>query len=120
PEFHPVPGAPDGIQAFGEDNDGALLFGTRNGIRRFVEGKAEPYPLPGTAQQFQAYRLLRDREGGLWIGTPDRGLVHVHQGRTDVFAQSDGLSGNLVLDLFEDREGSIWLATVNGLDRFRV
>jgi ligand-binding sensor domain-containing protein len=64
-------------------------------------------------------RLLRDRDGGLWIGTQDRGIVHVHQGRTDVFALSEGLSGENVFALFEDREGNIWVATSNGLDRFR-
>src|SRR5262249_15233815 len=51
--------------------------------------------------------------------TADRGLVHVHRGRTDVFAQSDGLSGETVSALFEDREGNIWVATTDGLDRFR-
>ena len=33
--------------------------------------------------------------------------------------RSDGLSDELVENLFEDREGNIWMATGNGLDRFR-
>jgi len=49
----------------------------------------------------------------------DRGVVHVHQGRTDVFASADGLSGDYVTSLFEDREGNLWVATHDGLDRFR-
>ena len=36
-----------------------------------------------------------------------------------MFAQSDGLSGEYIASLFEDREGNIWVATINGLDRFR-
>ncbi len=64
-------------------------------------------------------KLLRDRDGGLWIGTHERGLIHVHQGRTDVFTKSDGLSGDISGSLFEDREGNVWVATVGGLDRFR-
>jgi signal transduction histidine kinase len=63
--------------------------------------------------------ILRDRDGGLWIGTTDRGLVHMHQGRMDVLERSDGLSGDFVERLFEDREGDIWVATLDGLDRFR-
>ena len=35
------------------------------------------------------------------------------------FRRSDGLSGDFVIRLFEDREGNIWVATVDGLDRFR-
>src|SRR5208283_1701886 len=33
--------------------------------------------------------------------------------------KSDGLSGDIIKSLFEDREGSIWVATSGGLDRFR-
>lgn len=37
----------------------------------------------------------------------------------DVLAQTDGLSGDYIFKLFEDREGNIWVPTLNGLDRFR-
>jgi signal transduction histidine kinase/ligand-binding sensor domain-containing protein len=100
------------------DNGGGLLVATENGIRQLVDGKATAYRVPGYGQ-FALRSLFRDRDGGMWIGTADRGLLHVHQGRTDVFAQSDGLSGDNILNLFEDREGNIWAATLNGLDRFR-
>jgi len=103
-----------------ESDDGALLIATEGGIRRLVDEKTEAYSVPGTAPQpLKALRMFRDRNGGLWIGTTDRGLLHVHQGRTNVFAQSDGLSGDYINKFFEDREGNIWVATVNGLDRFR-
>src|SRR4029453_9029212 len=92
PTFYPLPGEADGIQGFDEDEDGALLIGTRGGIRRFVDGKTEAYRLPGQVREFYAVRMLRDRDGGLWLGTRDRGLVHLHQGRTDVFTQSEGLT----------------------------
>src|SRR5262249_32497471 len=39
---------------------------------------------------------------------------------TDVFRRSDGLSGDIVTRLFEDREGNIWIATTEGVDRFRT
>jgi signal transduction histidine kinase/ligand-binding sensor domain-containing protein len=103
-----------------EGDQGALLIAMNGGIRRLVDRKVEAYPLPGVGRQFDPTSLLRDRDGGLWIGTLDRGLVHVHhQGRTDSFAQSDGLSSDAIARLFEDREGNIWVATNDGLDRFR-
>ena len=52
-------------------------------------------------------------------GTNQRGLIHVHHGRADVFTKEDGLSGNIIAGLFEDREGDIWVSTSGGLDRFR-
>jgi signal transduction histidine kinase/ligand-binding sensor domain-containing protein len=113
----PVP-VPE-ILALIEDSNGTLLMAMDDGVRKFVNGKTVVYPLLDTGPQFGATGLLRDRDGGLWIGTSDRGLVHVHQGKTDLFAQSDGLSGDDIQSLFEDREGNIWVATAGGIDRFR-
>jgi ligand-binding sensor domain-containing protein/signal transduction histidine kinase len=119
PKFYPLAGEPDGIQCLGEDNDGTLLVGWSGGLHRFNDGKTVPYPIPGRAGPIRARRLLRDRDGGLWIGTLNQGLVHVHHNRTDVYGLSDGLSGESGNRLFEDREGNIWVATGSGLDRFR-
>ena len=119
PEFYPAAGPGMGIQGLAEGDDGALLFGPRTGIRRLVETKIEPYSIPNSTQHFTVSRLLRDRDGNLWIGTSDAGLAHVHKGRTDVFSQADGLSDDYVATLFEDREGSLWIGTKGGLDRFR-
>lgn len=119
PKFYSLPNEPNGVWAIGEDINGTLLVGWKGGIQRFVDGKTEAYPLQGTLPQFKAKRILRDRDGSLWIATSGRGLLHVHHGRTDVFAQSDGLSDDFVAALLEDHEGNIWVATVNGLDRFR-
>jgi ligand-binding sensor domain-containing protein len=101
-----------------EGDDGALLIVLRDGIRQLVDGKAKAYQLSGVGQ-LQPTRLLRDQNGGLWIGTAGRGILHVHQGRTDLFARPDGLSSDFIQGFFEDREGSIWVATSEGLDRFR-
>jgi len=116
PRFYTMP---ETVQSLAEDDSGALLIATLGGIKRLVDGKLGAYQLPGFAGQFSASRVLRDRDGGLWIGTFDRGLIHVHHGRTDVFTQSNGLSGDAITSLFEDREGNIWVATADGLDRFR-
>ena len=65
-------------------------------------------------------QLLRlSRNGGLWIGT-DRGLIHIHHGRADVFSQADGLSVIFIWSLFEDREGNVLgRLPAGGLDRFQ-
>ena len=118
PKFYPLPGELDGIQCFGEDIDGTILVGWNGGIHRFIDGKTEPYPIVGVGQ-IRPRRILRDRDGSLWIGTFNAGVVHVHQGKTDVFGLSQGLSGQGANVLFEDREGIMWVASGNGLDRFR-
>ncbi len=116
PKFYPMP---DLVEALIEGDDGKLLIDVRSGIKQLVQGKSEVFPLPGAGRELRPLRMLRDRDGNLWIGTVGQGLLRVYQGRTDQFTQSDGLSSNNVLALSEDREGNIWVVTTNGLDRFR-
>jgi signal transduction histidine kinase/ligand-binding sensor domain-containing protein len=109
------------VLAFAEDSQGGLTlaFGP-DGLRRFVSGGAVEHPqwIPKSVRG-AVYRLLKDRDAALWIGVFNGGLVHIHEGRTDLFAQLDGLSGNAINALFQDREGNVWVATSEGLDRFR-
>jgi signal transduction histidine kinase/streptogramin lyase len=99
-------------------NHGTLLISNSTGLHRVVGETFEAYHLPELAGLSSIERILLDRDGGLWLGTFRDGLLHVHHGRVDRFTRSDGLSGNSVTDLFEDREGNIWVATNEGLDRF--
>jgi len=115
-----LPGILDSLQALSESAPGTMVVARPAGLARIAEDRVVPYPLPGTSIKLSPTALLRDREGALWIGTRDRGLLHVHRGRTDAFTRADGLSGDWVGRLFEDREGNIWVTTLDGLDRFRA
>ena len=108
--------------------DGRLLIAVYGaGLMQLAGDTLESYPIRGAIstngllqnRDVNSNRLLQDREGGLWIGTVERGLIHVHHGRTDVFTRSNGLSGDVILSLFEDGEGNVWVTTTGGLDRFR-
>jgi signal transduction histidine kinase/ligand-binding sensor domain-containing protein len=114
---YPIPGPAASIPALIEGDNGALWIAMRGGINHFDDDKIQPHPL--WEGQFNPYALLRDRDGGIWIGTFGQGLLHVHQGRTDHFGTADGLSSDTIAALFEDREGNIWTASNDGLDRFR-
>ena len=108
--------------------DGRLLMALHGaGLMQLAGDKVEAYPIRDAVNRnrlladhdVNANKLLRDRDGGLWIGTVDRGLIHLRDGRADLFRRSDGLSGDVILSLFEDREGNVWVASTGGLDRFR-
>ena len=119
PRLYPMPDPAQRIYALAESDDGGILIAKHSGVTKLRNGKTEAYPLPA-GLQFQPHRLLRDRNGGLWIGAlVDSGLLHIHEGKADLFTTANGLSGASVTAIFEDREGSIWVATVDGLDRFR-
>jgi signal transduction histidine kinase/ligand-binding sensor domain-containing protein len=118
-KFYSSPGE-SRFDALAEDGNGALLFAQGGAIRRLVDGRVEVlYRLPAATREFHVRKMLRDRDGGLWVGTTGSGLVHIHQGRTEMFTRTDGLSGEDITAMFEDRDGNIWVGNFNGLDRFR-
>lgn len=87
------------------------MFAFRNGrFRRF--DAANVGGLKPTA-------ILLDRDGTLWIGTQDQGLVRIRGASVERFGRINGLSSDFVGQLLEDREGNIWVGTPAGLDRFR-
>jgi signal transduction histidine kinase/ligand-binding sensor domain-containing protein len=87
---------------------------------------------PLTEVRVGASCVLFDREGSLWIGSGGDGLRRVADPKriaghriaqfgpeAEKFTAKDGLSGDYVRSVLEDREGNIWWGTLHGLDRFR-
>ena len=77
-----------------------------------------------------AYKMLFDRDGSLWLANnevtriryPEQletGKFKLGDSRIESFKEKDGLSGNWAVVIFEDHEGTIWVGTLQGLDRFR-
>lgn len=94
--------------------------GSGLGLEEIVNGDFRPVRLPGfDGSRVQATSLLRDRQGSLWIGTSNDGLYRLNGSHVERYRRSDGLSGDAVNQIFEDREGVIWVATSHGIDNFR-
>ncbi len=102
-----------------DGGNGSVLVAFNREIEQLTGGALKVYPVHADGSLLKPTSLLSDRHGGLWIGTQDRGLLHMRQGEIDRFTRAEGLSGDIVSDLFEDREGNVWAGTFNGLDRFR-
>ena len=119
-----LPGPPKLVQkkalrssVMSEDSVGALLYAEAGKIWKISEDGASADYL-GKIAGHQINTMLRDNEGGLWIGTYGEGIVHLHDGRVDHFSSVDGLSSDIVESIFQDKEGNVWATTPESIEKF--
>jgi signal transduction histidine kinase/ligand-binding sensor domain-containing protein/DNA-binding response OmpR family regulator len=120
----------DNIYAIAQTPDKKLWLGT------FGDGLDQYQPVTHTFTHYRynstdskslssdrINKLLSDSKGNLWIGTDDAGL-NLYNPSTNTFTHfkhkdnSNSLSNNTVLDIYEDNKGQIWICTLAGLDLF--
>ena len=113
-----------GVTAIIPASDGAMLVGFHQpgrqlGLQQVIGKTFRPFRAAGLdGATLAVTALFRDRAGALWIGTEDQGLYRVAGDKVDHISRSDGLSSNQVTGFFEDKEGSVWVASTGGVDRF--
>jgi len=113
-----------GAKALIFDRDGSLLVGitgnrSGQGLQRLRGDKWSTVSAPNfDGSKLPVLVLFRDAHDALWIGTRSDGLYRLYQGKAEHFSSRDGLSGDTVWAITEDREGTLWVATDKGLDSF--
>lgn len=102
------------------ESDGTLWVGTelKGLFKREPTGRlSQPHPeLTGTSIS----SLLVGRDGSLWVGTFGQGLYHFSTAGDTRFTEAEGLSSAHVFAIQEMRDGSLWIATNAGVDRYRT
>ena len=68
--------------------------------------------------------LMVDSDGSIWIANEFGGLMRIHDPgtptqKTEEFKTENGLSDGQTHAVLEDSQGTIWVGTARGLDRFR-
>lgn len=126
----------DQILSIYEDRAGILWIGTyAGGINRYDREKSKfMYWVhkPGDRNSLfnnYVYSIYEDHLGILWVGTGGGGLNRIatiddnespphishYQNKPD---DPSSLSSNNVMSLLEDRSGTLWIGTANGLNRY--
>jgi signal transduction histidine kinase/ligand-binding sensor domain-containing protein len=112
------------VVALASGKDGTILAGIEDGggsegLVYLRQNKVKDYIVPGfDGRRVRVRSLFTDAAGVLWIGTSGDGLYRINGSRVDHFTSSDGLTGDVVNQIFEDHEGTLWIVTPQGLDQF--
>ena len=102
------------IFALAEDSAGQIWVGTDSGLRCY-DANFQRKEI-GDAR-FEVRALLVDRHGVVWAGTSGSGLICYKNSKPATFNKIGGLVNDFVTALFEDREGSLWIGTRDGLSQ---
>jgi PAS domain S-box-containing protein len=102
------------IRALAVDAAGQIWVGTTAGLRCFT-ADFKPKKVPAAYTEVKA--LLVDRWGVVWVGTTGTGLSRYQYGQFTSLRTKEGLVGDHVTALWEDREGSLWVGTREGLSQ---
>jgi ligand-binding sensor domain-containing protein len=69
--------------------------------------------------QLPVQSIYVDSDNDLCVGSQGKGLYRIAGQRVEHYAIRDGPSSDSINKISEDREGNVWVATREGLDRFR-
>src|SRR5271168_1352151 len=112
----------NGVVALAGGPDGSVWVGLVHagkggGLQQLAHRTWRPFITPEfDGSSIEVTALLVDRDRSLWVGTLNEGIYRIRGNKVDHFRGSDGLSGDAVSNIFQDREGNIWIATSRGID----
>ena len=99
---------------------GILASGPGRGLGRLINGAFQPFVTSSfDGSKLTVHSTTFDGDGNLWVGTSGMGIFRIHGSMVDHFGRTEGLSGDTVNAVFVDREGILWAATPDGIDKFR-
>ncbi len=122
------------IYSLYEDRAGVIWVGTNGGGLHYLSPRQGNFRAhyhdperAGSLPRGRVTELFRDSGGTLWAGTYGGGLGRLDpdSDRWQVYRSDSGsddarrLENNIVNSISEDRDGSIWVGTNGGLQRFR-
>ncbi|OFY87117.1 MAG: hypothetical protein A3F72_16555 [Bacteroidetes bacterium RIFCSPLOWO2_12_FULL_35_15] len=107
----------DAVGAIIKTKDNSILITNFcQGITQFKDVKYSRFNKPDVGC---VWSLLEDRENNSWIGTYGSWLYRYKNGEYEHFPVNDNPSHNIVLSLFQDKAGVIWIGTDEGLFTYK-
>lgn len=107
------------VVSLGEDHDGGVWVGTREG-QLWRRWQREWLAQTNYWQAHAISAIVQDKDGWMFIGTDGGGLLRFKGDSVARFDKSRGLLSDLICTLYLDAQGALWIGTAGGgLSRLR-
>jgi ligand-binding sensor domain-containing protein len=99
-----------------EDNEGNIWFTsqTHGGITRYNGKTFTNFSIKDGLPDDMIFSSFKDRDGNLWFGTLDKGVILYSNGIFKYFNEKDGLNNNMVSCFYQDKTGKLWIGSFRG------
>jgi signal transduction histidine kinase/ligand-binding sensor domain-containing protein len=106
------------VRAIYADPEGAMWFGTNQGLLRFDRGIWKKLTTADGLGGNDVRVIIPARDGGMWVGGYG-GLARLKDKEVHAWTLDNGLPADTIRSLYEDAEGVLWIGTYDGgLGRF--
>ncbi len=96
------------------DQEGALWVATYAGVIKKTSSREILYNIKDGLSDIQARVLHEDRDGSIWVGYKNGGLVKIDGEKITTLDRSDNLGSNYILSIDELDDGTILVGTHSG------
>ena len=120
-KFLPIAVPNHAVNQFAQTPDGTIWISDAwHNVRPLLDDKSpQAVRIPGVPL------LLTDNDGSLWLAHDFGGLTRVQSSakgarKVENYTASDGLTDGQTRAILKDKQGTIWVGTARGLDRFQA
>jgi signal transduction histidine kinase/ligand-binding sensor domain-containing protein/DNA-binding response OmpR family regulator len=99
--------------------DGSLWIALDAGLARWDGREFQEFRAPGGLSSAYKIEMLFASDGALWLATRGEGVRRFKNGKFEMLTTAQGLPDNRARGMAADSDGSIWIATGNGLANWR-
>ncbi len=104
------------VRTIKQDRKGNIWITSWEGVFKY-DGKSFTN-ITSEVSSARFFSVLEDRKGNFWFASIGAG-VYCYDGRSfRNFTTRDGLAGNEVTNIYEDKTGAVWFGTGNGASRY--
>ena len=116
----PPGGGHDWVRCLFEDREGNLWVGMNSGLNRFRDDRFTIYGRAEGMPSDEPIAVHQDRQGQIWIGYHDDGLLAFREGQSRIYTTKDGLPSSEIFSIRETGDGDLLIATREGLSRMHA
>jgi len=107
------------VLSIGESNDGALWFGTQNGISKYEAGTWTNFTKQDGLIHNTVLVVCGASNGAVWFGTAEGVSCYHNNTWTPLNKDNSELIDNHIQAIFQSKDGSLWFGTPAGVSQFK-